>query len=447
MKKKTLIVALAIVPASLALFAKSPNPPLEKQLAAATEGNDHHAVAEICRRLLEKKPSDAELLTRLIRAQFSMYDYEGASTTLLKLKPLLPPEDPEVLEFEGNLHMRAKRYDEGLRAWEAANRARPGNAALLAKIARQHAYTLKNPENAARYYRELSTLRKDAHDHVAVAEAAIALRDWNSLIERTTILKTQFATHGLAKTKVPRFERLIDNSTRISELDERVRTQGSGKLDALLDRGWLFHEIGFHELALADARRALKLDPEALYVRMYFALFSAPTRSEYERISAWGIRSWYSSRDTPDRGFLVKLRKLEQGIRAQPNDAEPLTNRAGVLLEQKVPQPLLALADAIRALKISPKNPKALAIKARCLAANGKYGKAVATITKAIDLSPDDLSVLKHGVEILMQQGEYEEAIELCERMLKHNPQNSFARSCRSTCHQRLQKPVQPLNL
>ena len=124
-----------------------------------------------------------------------------------------------------------------------------------------------------------------------------------------------------------------------------------------------------------------------------------------------------------------------------------MRKRAELFLAQKSKQTTLALADAREALRIDSGDAHAMRLKAHCLASDGSYGKAVATIRKAIEQSPDDSAILREAVEIFMSQGEYEAAIELCECILKTDPKSSFASARRATCYTRLQKSAPPLSL
>lgn len=417
-------------------------PALPQQLIAAEDRNDRPAVVEICRRLVEADPDNLDALRKLVRTSFDLGDLENTRRYLARLKESVGADDPGVLETEGDLLARAEKHDQAVAAWQAALKADPDNAGLLAKLGNYFLNTGKDRDNAAFYFTRLLKLRNNASDHIIVAEAAAMRRDWNTLIERTSALKNDFAADRTAKRKVPSLERLIDATMKIAALDERIGT-ADAPLPVILERGILFRSLGFPEIGLIDARRALKLAPDTLYARMGYAIIGSPIWSEHERIKAWDINPYAFREHVPVPSFLQQLIELESAIRANPSDIDKLLERAGILRVEE--QMTLAFADIDAALAADPDSPLALRLKADGLHDMGRYGLSVPLIERALALQPEDPEILRTGIKIFASQGEYRRAITLCDTFLKSGSDPKINKQ-RTLYYERLQQkpPVAP---
>ncbi len=435
--------ALALLAAtSLALeAAPPPKAGLPAQLAAAEAVDDQPAIAEICRRLVEADAGNLDALRKLVRTSLGLGDIESTRRSLGVLKEKAGAEDADVLETEGDLLLREEKNDDAVAAWQTALKAREDNAALLLKLGNHFLYTENNPDNAALYFERLLALRANAGDHIIVAEAAAAQRDWNTVIERTTTLKSEFASDDTAKRKVPALERLIDATMRIAKLDKQIG-DGSAPVPVILERGLLFRELGFPEIGLIDARRALKMAPDALYVRVAYAIIAGPVWREHEQVEKWNINPHVFTSNFPPVTFLESLVRLEAPLRANPADGAKLRERATLLLSQG--QPKLALADLDTALAANADDAQALRLKAAALRDVGKFGEALPLIERALSLRPKDPDILRTGIEILTAQGEFERAIPLCDAFLSSKNETRIVET-RALCYERLQRSVPPV--
>ena len=407
------VAATALLLASTSTRAADSD--LQRQLMAAEESNDYPAVAEICRRLVEADAGNLEALRKLVRTRLALGDIENARRSLADLKEAAGVDDADVLEIEGDLLARDDKNDEAVVKWQAALKADGENAALLAKLGYHFLNTRENSENAAYYFERLLALRAQARDHLIVAEAAAMRRDWNTVIARTAALKSDFASDSSAKRKVPGLERLIDALMRITLLDKRIEAADASVSD-ILERGLLFRELGFPEIGLIDARRAVKMVPNALYVRLAYAIVGGPVWSEHERIKGWGINPNAFRSRMPAESFLEDLTGLETTLRETPSDGDALLRRAKLLLANS--QRSLALVDLDAALASNPDDPQALHLKASLARDSGKYRRAVPLIERALALQADDPAILRTGISIFAAQGEYARAIALCDRFL-----------------------------
>jgi tetratricopeptide (TPR) repeat protein len=435
--------AFALLAATSLAMGAAPPPKanLSAQLKAAETANDQPAVAEICRRLVEANAGNLDALRKLVRTSLDLGDVESTRRYLGLLKEKAGAEDADVLEIEGDLLLREEKKDEAVAAWQAALKAGEVSAALLLKLGNHFLYTENNPDNAALYFERLLALRANAGDHIIVAEAAAAQRDWNTVIERTTTLKSEFASDNTAKRKVPALERLIDATMRIAKLDKQIG-DGKAPVPIILERGLLFRELEFPEIGLIDARRALKMAPDTLYVRMAYAIIAGPVWREHEQITAWGINPHAFSSAMPKASFLEGLTRLEAPLRANPSDGAKLRERAALLLGQS--QQKLAMVDLDAALATNGDDAQALRLKAEALRDLGKFGEATPIIERALSLQPKDLAILRTGIEILTEQGEFKRAIPLCDAFLTSKNEKAIVEK-RALCYERLQLPVPPV--
>jgi tetratricopeptide (TPR) repeat protein len=425
MKCSSLVLIAICLGSSVAAKADSN---LKPQLAAATEAQDFSSVAEILRRQHADEPENIDHLKALAAAELNLGYADAAQSLLSKLALLVPAEDTNLLEMQGDLARQKKDYPAAVNAWQAALKSSPESVSLLSKLAQHFLYQDKNPTAAAAYFERLLPLRSSADDHIQVAYVAAMMRNWTVLVERTAALKMEFATDNNAKNKVPAFERLIQSITKVAELDAQEKTSDN-PLPVILERCRLFIDVGVPNLALTEARRALKLAPEALHVRFHF-VNSADKYAEWETINSWNINRSSSIRRVAD---LKKLAELDQALFANVSDPVARYERADLLYKAK--QYRLAQADA----NLIAENPQALRIVALVQANDGYFAQAVANIDKATSAAPDDPLILAAASFIHERQGNYEHVIQLCDRWLKVDS-NEKASKRRTTAIANLQK-------
>jgi tetratricopeptide (TPR) repeat protein len=119
----------------------------------------------------------------------------------------------------------------------------------------------------------------------------------------------------------------------------------------------------------------------------------------------------------PERGVLFAFEVAEDGqssrlvsqIILEPLSAEPFVLRAETHLESQTRSSLLDLEQAI---KLEPKNSRALWLHARVLAAGGELEKAVASIAEAVAITPDNPHYRVSRAQILGQTGKLLEAMQ-----------------------------------
>ena len=438
MKRPILALATGFALAAAVPLSAAPPTDLKTQLAAATSAGDSEAVAEIHRRLFAAKPKDIKILRGLIRAELNLGNVDAARVLVGKLEQSVAADDAGLLEYQGDLFLREGKTADGTRAWQGALKANPENADLLAKLAMHFLYREKNPAAAAVYFQRLLPLRESAADHIQVGKVAIAMRDWTVLIERTTALKTNFATDGVAKKQIPAFERIIDATMRIAELDAREKTQ-TDPVPVILRRGRLFLDHGFPELALNDARRALKLKPHAVHVRLHYAAAAARVGVDFGKIGGWGINAYRYRKYAPKVEDLDRIAELDAVIFGNPDEIEALSSRAQLLY--RIEEIKLAGLDAERLHNLDPDHVQALRILALIALSDGYFGKATQLVDKANELAPDDLLVLDAATFIHSRQGNFERTIKLCDHWLAQSSDApKAARERRQAALENLQK-------
>lgn len=438
MKRPFLAFTISLTLTATATVFAAPALDLKSQLTAAANNGDAEAVAEILRRLHSDKPKDTDTLKALLRAELSINNIDSARVLAAKLEQIVSADDPALLECRGDLALRDKKNEEAVSAWQAALKGSPEDAELLSKLAMHFLNTEKNAATAAVYFEQLLKLRSNANDHILVATVAIAMRDWTTLIERMTALKTQFATDSTGQKWIPAFERVAIHATsQIAELDAKEKTEAD-PVPTILRRSRLFLEDGFPDLALNDARRALKLAPHVLHVRFYFAAAAARLWEDTEMMEKWGME-WYPYRQTPpDQQFLDKLAAFDTALADRPTDPDALIGRADLLYMNK--QQSLARADAQALLEGNPEHPQALRLLAMINAEDGYYGKAVEQADKARAILPDDLQVLSAATYVHGAQGNFDLVITLCDHWLMLEKASEPAAERRATAIKNLQK-------
>jgi Flp pilus assembly protein TadD len=440
MNRPILTLAIGIAFTAAAPLLAAPKSDLETQLEAATSARDDESIAEIYRRLFTAKPNDVDLLKGLIQAELNQGNNDAAHALVTTLEQSVAADDAGLLEFQGDLLLRDNKTSDATRAWQGALKADPENAQLLAKLATHFLYREKNPATAAVYFQRLLPLRDTAGDHIQVGKVAMAMRDWTVLIERTTALKTRFATDSGAKNLIPAFERIIDSTMKIAELDAREKTQAD-PVPLMLKRGRLFLDHGFPELALNDARRALKLKPNALHVRIPYAAAAIRLGLDYGKISGWGIDFHRYRRTAPATEFLDRLAKLDAALYGNPDEGEALSDRAQLL--HKFEEYKLAAVDAERLLNLDPEHVQALRVLALVAVRDGYFGKATKLVDKANALAPDDPLVLDAASYIHSRQGNFQRTIKLCDHWLAQSRgDQKTARERRQTALENLQQSV-----
>lgn len=410
---------------------------LKSQLEAANDARDRQAIAEIHRRLFAAKPNDVDVLKGLIRAELNLGDSDAARVLIASLEQSVAADDVDLLELQGDLLRRDQKFDEASRAWQDALQVDPDNTDLLAKLATHYLYQEKNPAAAATYFKKLLPLRKTSGDHIQVGKVAIAMRDWTVLIERTTALKTKFATDSAAKKQIPAFERIIDATMRISELDAREKAQ-EDPVPVILERARFLLDSGFPELALNDARRALKLKPHAVHVRLHYAAAAGRIGEDIDKISAWGINAYRFRRSAPSVKFLDRLAELDALVFDDPDHIEALADRAQLLYENEYYE--LARVDAEHVQNLDSDHVQALRVLALLAVKNGYFGKAVKLVDKANALAPDDLLVLDAASYIHSRQGNFQRTIQLCDHWLTMSANDEDAQKRRQIAIENLQK-------
>ena len=405
MKRSSLVLIAICLGSSVAAKAESN---LKPQLAAATEAQDLSSIAEILRRQHAEEPENIDCLKALAAAELNLRYTDAAQSLLSKLALSVPAEDADLLEMQGDLARQKNDHPASVTAWQAALKSSPDSVSLLSKLAEYFLYQDNNPTAAATYFERLLPLRSSAEDHIQVANVAAMMRNWTVLVERTAALKMEFATDNRAKNQVPAFERLIQSTTKVAELDAQEKA-GDNPLPVILERCRLFIDVGVSNLALMEARRALKLAPEALHVRFHF-VNAAGRYDEWETIDSWKIDRSTSIRNVAD---LKKLAVLDQALFANVSDPVARYERADLLFRWK--QYRLAEADA----SLVAENPQALRIVALVQANDGYFTKAVTNIDQATAAAPDDPLILEAASSIHEHQGNYEQVIQLCDRLLK----------------------------
>ena len=174
----------------------------------------------------------------------------------------LVPVNPAAFTGRGRAHLAARRPDSAIRDFTraaafdarfgAAYRARAEAKAMLERhdeavedFSRAIAFDARNAE--------LYVLRGEAY--LAAGNSAAAVKDFSTAIDINARHALAHASRGLAYAKAAAYNEALNDFARAVELEPR-------SVKAFAYRAWTYRQTQ-PELALKDAERALKLDPDS----------------------------------------------------------------------------------------------------------------------------------------------------------------------------------------
>jgi lipoprotein NlpI len=434
---KPLPLAAALLSLTIAPLSADP---VRDQLASARAAKDSDAERELTLRLLEQNPTNPALLRSLAKLQLAERDHARCAESLARLGAALGKPDADLFEMRGDLaHATAETGDDRERAadaWQTALVLDPQRQSSLLRLASHHRRAGNRPAEAL-YRERLSKLRDHPDDHAALARAAVATRDWDAAIRHSTLLRERHANIETAKTWAATFDRLMQDMVALSALDARVDAAPADPT-ILLERAWLFDTIRIDELALADARHALKLRPASFAVQYQLAVLmahSGQARLATEQFNIEARRYAYKHR-RPDDSFFARLIDLEPRI--ADNDPAALAERSGLLRSEG--QAALAMADAQRAVAGAPQLVAAQLALARCESDADHTAAAKSAYSAVLQLDGNNIATLRELGLLHMKLGDYAAAAPLLARHLELDPDKDLADE-HARCFAALQTP------
>jgi tetratricopeptide (TPR) repeat protein len=415
------LVIAVFLALSLATALAAPNDlaQLRAQLAAAAEAEDKAGIIELSRRIVALRPNDVDAWERLARAQFDRKDFARCAATLDAWQKAIRPPPAAIDDFRGDLAAQAKNYDEAERHWLAFLSRKPSRtdaASMYDKLADLAAVGERWIDHE-KYRRSALAAEESVARRVAHATALLRLHQWEAAYAEIAKANQLDSSDAEVKQWLPQFERLKFFLPEIQTIDARL-TKSPDDVDLLLERARLFARADRPVLALDDCERAMKVAPRSMRARIQMAdaLLKLNRVGDAARlqVSAQLVRArdGYLSFE-----ILTALRDADARIAQNPNDADALAARARTLFGLK--QFALALDDAQAALKIDNQNVAAHIETARVLDTFDQTKDALAQITAATELNPNDAGAWFQRGSIEARRGDYPAAIESFTRSLE----------------------------
>jgi len=417
----------------LALSSTSPaqDPPalpLADQLRIAEDRNQAHSAAEIIRRMLVEKPDDLNLLTRLARHQLQSKDLDRCSATMKHMGTLGGHRRADVLELRGDLALALEHPSDALSSYELAHKAAPGSVRTLEKLAEYHE-DAGNHSEATDYYKKLIKLRKNAKDHRRLARAALVDRDWNQVVKHLAIANEVDPSNQYLK-----FETLMSKAAQLGRYDHLI-AKSPQSVDALLSRALLFDECNFDREALADAKRAERVDGSSPRVR-YAVAFYYYSSGNHDACSTFnvGTRGLRIHKLSPK--LMKSLADYDSRLKSTPDDPSVLRSRAKILMD--FTQAPLAMEDIERLLKADPDSVANQLLKVRALRLTNEPRAAKQLVRYLAKQFPENEDVQQAVGNIQVEDGLYAEAIHTFDKILARHPKYEAAQTARALCYRRL---------
>jgi tetratricopeptide (TPR) repeat protein len=334
---------------------------LRTQLEAAKKAEDRPAIVELSRRILAINPSDSQLWQTLAQTELRLADFDRLEQTLDSWGKAVKQPTAAIEDLRGDLAFKREEYQNAEKHWLAfvAMKPKASDAATeYDKLANLCAAQNRWEDHAA--YRTKAIAAKDsAARRVARACAYLRLHNWDAAYADMAKANKMDASDSDVKEWLPQFERLQPFLPRIKTLDAQIGKSNDGATARLLlERARLFTLAERPLLALDDAERAFRLQPESMRARIQTAeaLLDTDRADDAAKLSI-GKNLQREEDKHVNEQVLEILGKLDTRLIANPKDSDALVQRSKILRELR--QYALALADARGALAIDDKSAAA----------------------------------------------------------------------------------------
>lgn len=204
-----------------------------------------------------------------------------------------------------------------------------------------------------------------------------------------------------------------------------------------LERGLLLIQQSRYDLAEAELRQSLGLDPHDAYAHALLALCLLH-REKFQEATEEASQAIHLSPDLPfahyalahvyfDRNRLPEaLAAINEAIRLSPEDANQYALLSNIHhQERRWPS---ALAAAEQGLQFDPEHVACNNLRAMALVKLGRKSEAGATIDTALSRNPDNSMTHANQGWTLLERGEPKRAAEHFREALRLDPENEWAR-------------------
>ncbi len=366
-------------------------PEWRAQLKLAQAAADPDAVIELTRRIVAADPGDTSAWAVLVETRIKTEDYDRALASLDAWEKLTKPLPAAIDAFRGDIFLAQDLPADAEGAWRASLALDPRNYVVLSKLA-------DLLESQSRWSEVLTlrtraaTAKPSAALIAARAGAQLNLHQWDAAIADIHKANKLDATDPTVQQWLPKIELLAKRRKDVFAYDlllNLARVSDPRNLHPLLDQAELFMEIGEPFLALANARRALAIEPGSVRARIQAGeaelglgkpLEAAKFKVSHDlKLGDGGLLG---------RPVLHELDIRDAAVRKNPGKAGPLAARSKTL--RGLNQYVLALDDAEAALALDPNSPDAQFEMGHDLDALGRSAEALPYIIRSTELRPGD---------------------------------------------------------
>jgi len=271
---RTFALAVLILLAGSA-FGATEGPDLHQlrdQLKKAQEAEDKPAIIELSQRIVATSPNDSGTWDTLAQTQLESEDLDGLERTLDAWQKAFKKPPAAIEDFRAGLCFKRKDYQCAEKHWLAFIATKPPRADVATdydNLAEISAARSRWADHAA--YRTKAIAAQDtATRRVLRAVAFLRLHKWDATYADMAKANKMDATDAQVKEWLPEFERLQKFLPQIKALDAQI-AKSPNDVALLLERARVFILAGRPLLAIDDAERVFKLQPESMQARIQLA--------------------------------------------------------------------------------------------------------------------------------------------------------------------------------
>jgi tetratricopeptide (TPR) repeat protein len=311
------------------------------------------------------------------------------------------PDSPDLLRFRTQRFVRRHEYDSAVATAEQLLAVHPDDPALAAMIAELH-LRLGRPERAEAVAREaLAAAPQSLAPLRALARVMIARGMPDAALDELRTAATEFNDGGhyllLAQilAMVDRSEesaKAVQQAVALSPSDPVLWAAGAD----------LWGRLGRFDDQVAFARKAVELQGESTSASTMLAELLINSNRAENRAEA---------------GAMVNRRLTDN-----PDDVSALLLKARMAILDDPPDRTLAVTALQRAVSLAPADVRARKLLAEVLLERGQFAEALASVDTALFYAPEDLDLMLAAGRIHCHRGDFDRAIPILRRLLELRP-------------------------
>ncbi len=404
---------------------------LRRQLSHEMRHHSYESAIPLARKLLRVAPQDDKIWQILVQAQIGLHDFDGARISLGDWRSTTRAPSGRPDEFEGDILEAEGNTGAALQAWQRSSNVEPENRRLLGKIAALYQRDQRWSDAIGVWTRDLQ-IHDNPGARINRAVCYRRLRQWDEAFEDFHHAQKLGPDDPEVQHSAQLFQNISKFLDTIREFDARVAAlpDDSG---LLADRALLMLRCGDPELALDDAEQAARLAKWAMRPRLFKALaLIALNRSRETDVLSIRLPLRLESL-SPE--FLETISRIDSAIAVERDNPGHYASRAWQLNE--IGQPVLALADAQKAISLDANSATGRVEESYALTKLGRSQEAFDRIKEATDLDPQLAPAWQYRGELEMARGDNMAAVESFTHALGQQI-SSPALQKREECYRRL---------